>query len=310
MQTGSTPITIGTSPQTEVPYLHRRFLHNDTLHDIADPVLAAGQAGLLNGWGVFTTFRVDDGVLFAYDRHWARMERDARIYGIPFNVDPGLVQSRLARLIEANQAYTATLRLAFVRNLGGQFFDDAQNRPLDMIAFTTNRKQWGESVSLGLLPDARHAGSAFAGTKMLSWSHNLTMLEQAQARGFDEVVLLNERGEVSECTSANIFAMFGSRAVTPPLSSGGLPGITRAVILEEIRVPGMEIAEAVLMPADLEAADEVFITSSTRELLPVRAIDGLNIRYGRTRQAGLLAAFQAFAAEYTTRHRAAQELVR
>ena len=100
---------------------------------------------------------------------------------------------------------------------------------------------------------------------------NLTWLESAQARGFDEVILLNERGEVAECTSANLFIANGSQVSTPPLSSGCLPGITREVLLAEIRAPGIRVEEKALKPGDLEAADEVFITSTTRDLLPVHA---------------------------------------
>ena len=95
-------------------------------------------------------------------------------------------------------------------------------------------------------------------------------------------MLLNERGEVSECTSANLFAVFkgaaqGDRVLTPPLSSGCLPGVTRAVLLEELRVSGLVVEERVLLPADLESADEVFLASTTRELLPVVSIEGLRI---------------------------------
>ena len=102
---------------------------------------------------------------------------------------------------------------------------------------------------------------------------NLTWIESAQQRGFDEVILLNERGEVAECTSANIFASRGNVVWTPPLSSGCLPGITREVLLGEIQEPGIRLEEHTLMPADLEAADEVFITSTTRDLLPVTRIE-------------------------------------
>ena len=93
------------------------------------------------------------------------------------------------------------------------------------------------------------------------------------------MVLLNERGEVAELTSANIFIVRGQEILTPPLESGCLPGVTRALILEELTVPGFRIAEAVLMPADLESADEVFVTSSTRDTIPVASIEGLQLRF-------------------------------
>jgi len=93
-------------------------------------------------------------------------------------------------------------------------------------------------------------------------------------------VLLNERGEVAECTSANIFASQGNQVWTPPLASGCLPGVTRALLIEEIKIPGLRITEKTLLPTDLETADEVFITSTTRELLPVVSIEGLAIQAG------------------------------
>jgi len=79
---------------------------------------------------------------------------------------------------------------------------------------------------------------------------------------------------VAECTSANIFGVFGNDVWTPPVSDGCLPGITREVLLNEIHIPGVRIFERGLTIADLEAADEVCITSTTRDLLPVREISG------------------------------------
>ena len=114
---------------------------------------------------------------------------------------------------------------------------------------------------------------------MLSWCFNLTWNESARQSHLDEVVLLNERGEVAELTSANIFVVRDHEILTPPLESGCLPGVTRALILEELAVPGYRIAEAVLMPADLESADEVFVTSSTRDTIPVASIEGLALRF-------------------------------
>src|SRR5690606_29822021 len=117
----------------------------------------------------------------------------------------------------------------------------------------------------GVVPHGRHAANEFAGVKYMSWAQNLTWYERAHEQGFDEVVLLNERGEVAECTSANIFIASEGRVYTPPLSSGCLPGVTRAALIEDIRPAiGLRVTEKTLLPSDLEAADEVFITSTTR----------------------------------------------
>src|SRR5664279_4227290 len=132
---------------------------------------------------------------------------------------------------------------------------------------------------------------------------NLTWLESAQSRGFDEVILLNERGEVAECTSANLFVANGSHVCTPPLSSGCLPGITRELLLGEVRAPGIRVEEKSLLPGDLEAADEVFITSTTRNLLPVGRIEDKPIgRSEHTRQA-LGRAFSEYVTNYVATHK-------
>ena len=276
--------------------MHRYLLHNDAIRDTADHLLTPGQVGLLNGWGVFSTLRVFEGSLFAYPRHWARMKRDAELLHVPFPDSSDWLQERLLKLVAANNAQNSTLRVAVVRNKGGMFEGPGIATDFDLIAFTKDLKDWGTAARLALAPKTRHADHVFAGTKMLSWSFNLVLLEQANQRGYDEVVLLNERGEVSECTSANLFAVFGNQVVTPPLSSGCLPGITRALLLEEIRLPGITVEESILMPGDLQKADEVFMTSSTRDLLKVAEIEGLALRPAEASngvQARLLDAFRA-----------------
>ena len=260
-------------------------------------ILSPGQVGLLSGWGVFSTLRVHRGVLFAYERHFERMQRDARLLRVPFPEDPDYIRVRLLRLIQANRAQEATLRVVVVRNRGGSWQGPCE-RDFDLIALTADLTDWGESVRLTMQPQARHAACPMAGVKMLSWALNLTWLEQAQQRGFDEVILLNERGQISECTSANIFISQGNRVWTPPLDSGCLPGVTRAVLLEEIRVPGIQVAEKALYPEDLQEADEIFITSSTRDLLPVREVEGLTVRRAGQARSLLADAFRRYLDEY------------
>jgi len=286
--------------------LNRHILHNETVVDATDNVLAPSQVGLLSGWGVFTTLRVADGVLFAWDRHWARIKRDAAAFHVPLPDDSDGVHRKLLELVEANQALNSTLRLVILRNGGGMWANPKPPRPSDVIALTADSKDWGEGVKLAYQDNARHAASEFAGTKILSWSMNLTWLENAQARGFDEVILLNEHGQVSECTSANIFAAVGNQVWTPPLSSGCLPGITREVLLGEIHVPGIEIVEKPMMPSDLEMADEVFITSTTRDLLPVFQIEDKQIARGSRTRSALQEAFSRYLREYVESHRAAR----
>ena len=254
--------------------MHRFLLHNDEIRDAADRALAPGQVGVMNGWGVFSTIRVYDGVLFAWERHWARMRTDAERMRVPFPTESTWLAERLMRLVEANHAWNATLRVVVIRNRGGIWEGPGLTRDFEVVAFTADVNPWPDGLKLGVVPQARHAASEFAGVKVMSWSQNLTWYERAHEQGLDEVVLLNERSEVAECTSANIFIAQGGRVWTPPLASGCLPGVTRALLLEAIRVPGFEIQEKTILLEDLETADEVIVTSTTREVLPVLSIEG------------------------------------
>ena len=285
--------------------LHRFILHNDRIREASEPALAPGQVGLLSGWGVFSTFKVADGVLFAFERHWARISRDAATMHVPLPGDPEALRQRLLELVEANRAFNSTLRLAIVRNGGGMWAGPSNGRASDVIALTADSKDWGEGVKLGIVQHGRHAACEFATTKILSWAMNLTWVETAQQHGLDEVILLNEHGDVAECTSANIFVSNGGQVWTPPVSSGCLPGITREVLLSEIHVPGIAIAEKKLTPAELEGADEVFITSTTRNLLPVREVAGKKV--GRTDQTWrtLSHAFGEYVDRYVAAHKTA-----
>jgi branched-chain amino acid aminotransferase len=286
--------------------LHGHILHNETVCQATDNVLAPSQVGLLSGWGVFTTLRVADGVLFAWERHWARIQRDAAAFHVPLPADPDKLHRNLLELVEANGASNSTLRLVIVRNGGGMWANPTPDRPSDVIALTADSKDWGDGVKLAYQANGRHAACPFAGTKILSWAMNLTWLENAQSRGFDEVILLNERGEVAECTSANIFAAVGNQVWTPPLSSGCLPGITREVLVGEIHVPGIDIVEKPLTPSDLESADEVFITSTTRDLLPVYQIEDKQISRADNTRTPLQQAFSQYMWAYVEKHRVAR----
>jgi branched-chain amino acid aminotransferase len=282
--------------------IHRYVLHNNDICEASERNLSPGQIGLLSGWGVFSTLRVAEGVLFAFERHWARITRDAAAFHVPIPDNPECLRRRLLDLVAANQAYNSTLRLVVVRNGGGMWAGPSTGAAFDVIALTTDSKEWGDGVKLAYVEQARHAACPFAGNKVLSWAMNLTWLESAQARGFDEAILLNERGEVAECTSANIFATNGNQVWTPPLSSGCLPGITRQVVLEETRSSGVRVVEKPLTPAELEASDEVFITSTTRNLLPVLEIEGRNVGSADGARQALQKAFSEYVGRYIAEH--------
>ncbi len=273
-------------------------------------MLSPGQVGFMNGWGVFSTLRVCSGVLFAFERHYRRMKHDAALMHVPFEFEPDVLRNLLESFITANHAIDATLRVSCVRNKGGMFQDAAITRDADLIAFTTDLNEWGTEARLMSVPNGRHAASPFAGTKVTSWAQNLTFYETAHQKGFDETILLNERGEVSECTSANIFMMKGDSVWTPPLKeSGCLPGVTRAILLEEKMLEDVHISERSLLMADLHDSDGVFITSTTRDLLAVSEIDHVVLPHNTELLSRLRNAFVGYREKYVAQCRQAREAV-
>jgi branched-chain amino acid aminotransferase len=249
------------------------IFHNDRLIPLPEAHLSPGQMGLLMGWGVFTTLRIYAGRPFAFHRHWARMSRDAERLGMNLAYEQEAVRLAVTRLAEANNRPEGMARVSFLKNHGG-LWAQAGNRPeTDLLIFTRELVQWPATHRLKLQPHAIYSATRLAGAKMLSWAQNAALLEQAHAEGYDDVVLLNERGQIAECTAANIFLVRGGRVLTPPLSAGCLPGVTRDVLREVVPRAGFELLEENLTPEGLSSAAEVFISSTTREVAAVRSID-------------------------------------
>jgi branched-chain amino acid aminotransferase len=162
-------------------------------------------------------------------------------------------------------------------------------------------------MRLTVREQGRHAASPLAGVKTISWLNSVWAVAEAQREGFDEVVLLNERGEVSECTAANIFAVKKDKVVTPPLNSGCLEGVTRGVLMEIASDAGTSVVEQTLRLDDLYAADEVFVTSTNRNVIGVSEIAGNKIGAGTigpvTKR--LDDVFEAYVGDYIHRRMAA-----
>jgi branched-chain amino acid aminotransferase len=254
--------------------IHRYVFHNDRLVPIEQVRLSPGQAGLLSGWGLFTTMRIFQGEAFAYERHWRRLEKDSTRIRLPFPFDSAQVRRHLNELLNANQVVEGTARIYMIYNRVGNWQSDEPMPQVDLILCTAGLPAHPEPARLSIAPHGRHAASPLAGVKVTSWLNNVWHLAEAQKAGWTEVVLLNERGEVAECTTANIFSVKHGTVSTPPLSSGCLEGVTRSVLFEIAPRSGVPMIEQTLTPEDLYSADEVFITSTNRSLLGVGEIAG------------------------------------
>jgi branched-chain amino acid aminotransferase len=249
------------------------ILHNNNIVPLADARLSPGQSGLLAGWGVFTTLRIYRGQPFRFHDHWERMSRDASRLGVDLTAfAEEAVRQAIVRLTGANQRLEGMGRVWFVRNHGGIWSDGIKRQATDLLVFTRELVPWPQSHRLMMQEHALCTGGVLAGAKILSWAQNALLLERAHAQGFDDALLLNERGELAECTSANVFVVRGGGVLTPPLSSGCLPGVTREVLFEIASSAGIQLQEQTLTPDDLSQADEVFISSSTREVAAVTSV--------------------------------------
>jgi len=285
--------------------VHRFVFHNDRLLPIEEVRLSPGQAGLMSGWGLFTTMRIVEGIPFAFERHWRRLTRDAERTHCPFPFQERAVRSHLAEVLGANGVREGCARIYAIYNQNGIWRSDESFPQTDLLIYSAGLPSYRDHVRLGLREHGRHAASPLAGVKVTSWLNNVWSLFEAQQEGFDEVVLLNERGEVAECTAANIFCVRDGGVLTPPLSSGCLAGITRSMMLEIGPLAGVPVAEHTLVPEDLFTAQEVFISSTNRNIIAVTEIAGRPVgAKSRPIMAKLESAFVAYTREYLDAHTA------
>jgi branched-chain amino acid aminotransferase len=286
--------------------IHRIVFHNNRLLPVEEVRLSPGQAGLMSGWGLFTTVRIVEGIAFAFERHWQRLTRDAALTHCPFPFEETEVQRHLAEVLLANGVREGSARIYAIYNQFGFWRSDEEFPAADLLIYSAGLPAHRETVRLGMREQGRHAASPLAGVKVTSWLDNVWNLYEAQKSGFDEVVLLNERGEVAECTAANIFCVREGKVLTPPLSSGCLAGITRAVMLDIGPAAGVAVEEQVLMPDDLYQAEEVFISSTNRNIIAVTEIAGRPIGTPARRiMAKLELAFSRYIQEHVRAHLAA-----
>jgi branched-chain amino acid aminotransferase len=278
------------------------ILHNDRIVPLNHARLSPGQAGLLAGWGVFTTLRIYRGQPFEFHRHWERMTRDAARLGIEMIYSESAIAKAIAELAQVNDRPEGMARVWFVRNQGGIWADHEPRPATDVLVFTRELVPWPAEHRLLIVPHAIYSAGVLAGAKMLSWAQNSLLAERARAQGYDDALLLNEHDQLAECTSANVFLVIGGKVLTPPLASGCLAGVTRDVLFEIAPRAGIELREQALTPDDLARAEEVFISSTTREVAGVGLVspgEGAEMKWqvpGRI-TAALESAFQRYVEE-------------
>jgi branched-chain amino acid aminotransferase len=259
-------------------------------------ITAAGEAavspldrGFLYGDSVYETLRTYGGVPFRLGPHIDRLRRSAEAIGIDHEraaIDPGeAVRAILAA--DAADARERAVRIILTRGVGGVGYDPADCGPATVVVHVRPLPllpagAYREGVDIAIVPVTRNARTALdPAIKSSNLLNNYLAWEAGRRLGVFEPILLNPEGHLAEGASSNLFVARDGRLRTPDLDAGLLAGITRAAVIESARAGGVEVEETRLVPADLRGADEAFLTSTLKGVLPVRRADGWPVRDGR-----------------------------
>ncbi|MFJ6620280.1 aminotransferase class IV [Kitasatospora sp. NPDC091335] len=239
---------------------------NGALVDSADAAVSVLDHGLTTGDGVFETLKTVDGRAFAVTRHLDRLTRSARGLGLA-DPDHDLVREACARVLAANPAPLGRLRVTYTGGDSPLGSERGTAGPTLVVAFGAIGRRPDETA-VAVVPWRRNEHSAVAGLKTTSYAENVVALAAAHRAGASEALFANTAGLLCEGTGSNVFVVVGGRLLTPTLASGCLAGITRRLVVDWC---GAEEAD---LPLDvLRSAEEVFLTSTTRDVQAVTRVD-------------------------------------
>lgn len=261
---------------------------NGTISAADKAVVPVYDHGLLYGEGVYETLRTYNMVPFLYERHCARLRASARYLDldVPFSDDELLraIDDTVAAAGEMTEAY---IRVLLTRGVGELTYDLKATPTPTLIVIVKPfdeppARVFEDGIRISLVSILRnHPGSVNPIIKSNNLLNNALAMQEAHRRGGDEALMCNYRGELAECAQSNFFIVRGGVALTPRSEAGLLEGITRDFIFDVGDEAGIRVEKTTLTPADLDTADEAFLTGSTREISPVVAIDERVIGTGK-----------------------------
>jgi len=262
---------------------------NGRITDTDHAVVSVLDHGFLYGEGVYETLRTYNGRPFLFDRHMRRLRSSARMLALPVPLADEDIARRFEETIRAaalgeNEAY---IRILVTRGVGELSYDPA-SCPHPTIVVIVKRQidpapdAFARGVKVSLVPIVRnHPGSVNPLIKSNNLLNNALAMQEAFKHDAFEGVMRNYKGELAECTTANLFVVKRGTALTPPLDAGLLAGITREFLFEVAADSGIAMGEQILRDDDLFGADEAFLTSTTREVVPIVQVDDRTIGPGK-----------------------------
>jgi branched-chain amino acid aminotransferase len=262
--------------------------------------------GFTFGDAVYETLRTYGGRPFHLDRHLRRLRVSADRIGIGLLVEDAALARQLDALLERGANTESYIRIIVSRGVGdiSYKFERVKGPTLVMVVKPLEPLPaacYTDGVAVVMSSFRRNSPRALdPSIKSCNLLNNILAMREAQAKGAIEPILLNDTSEVAEGAGSNIFHVRRGGVVTPPLDAGILPGVTRALVLELCGALGIDAVQEPVAVKDLLAADEAFLTSTIKEIMPIAAIDGAAVGSGRPGPVTLrlLAAYR----EHTRRH--------
>ena len=232
-------------------------------------VVSVFDHGLTVGDAVFETIAVRAGRAITMTRHLQRLQRSAGLLGLGTPVLPELTAA-VEATVAANDLGDAVVRV-LVTSGPGPLGSVRGGRRVTTAVLTGPYPGWADTADVVVVPWPRNERSALAGVKTTSYAENVVALAEARSRGGSEAVFANTAGKLCEGSGSNVFLVLEGVLVTPPLSSGCLAGVSRAVVIELL---GLPVEERDVPVGALARAEEAFLTSATRYVQPIRTVDG------------------------------------
>lgn len=271
-------------------------------------VVSVFDHGLLYGDGVFEGIRAYNGRVFRLKEHLERLYRSARAIVLEIGLPIAEMEKAVLDTLRANNLRDAYIRLVVTRGVGDLGLDP-KKCPKATVFIIADRialyppECYTDGLEVNTVSTRRNSSQALnPNIKSLNYLNNILAKIEAGLSGAREAIMLSLEGYVAECTGDNIFFIKGNRLVTPPTVAGALEGITRAVVWDLASVAGLAPEEMLFTPFDLFTADEVFLTGTAAEVIPVVRIDARTIGAGRPgpKTQKLIQAFRELAAREGT----------
>jgi branched-chain amino acid aminotransferase len=264
---------------------------NGRVSDQAHASISVFDHGFLYGEGVYETLRTYNGQPFLFDRHMKRLRTSAGMLALAVPLSDAAIETRFRDTMKAaglgdSADREAYIRILVTRGIGELTYDPAAcPTPSVVVIVKPNvdppKEAFERGVKVALVPIVRnHPGSVNPMIKSNNLLNNALAMQEAFRRGGFEGIMRNYKGELAECTQSNFFIVKNGAALTPPIDAGLLPGITRAFLFEVGAEIGIAVREQVLRDEDLFGADECFLTSTTREAVPIVQVDDRTIGSG------------------------------